>query len=184
MEETTAPPVLNFANPVPVGGCWRNCTLTARLSYICISNRPKIHSFAKKWKTDGNFAKYGVQLQTADCHAIRQAKAFLCKNLNVVLVQKGGLRTANKASLHCKQGLFDTQMHLNCNAKKPSSHCKQGFFCNKSLFSPSQNARILAFTPKQNSWNGNFRCQNFLLHTQYLYRRSGVPARPPNYTKA
>ena len=50
----------------------QHCTLTARLSYICISNRPEIQSFAKKGKNGGNFAKYGVQPQPTDCHFIIQ----------------------------------------------------------------------------------------------------------------
>ncbi len=104
------------------------------LSYICIPNRSKICSYAKAWKTVGNFAKYGVQLQATDCHTIRQTQAFLCKNQDTVSVQKGGLRTANKAYLHCKQALLDARKHLNCHANKASLQCKEALFGNRTPF--------------------------------------------------
>ena len=148
--------------------------------YICIPNRSKIRSFAKKRKTDGNFAKYGVQSQTTDSHIVRAAKAFLRKKKRDVLAQKSSLRTANKASLQCKQALFDAQMHHNCQAKKASSHCKQGFFGDKVSFFQPQIALIHAFAPRRNSWNGNSRCQNFLLHTQYLHILGGRASPPDN----
>ncbi len=46
-----------------------NCT-DRRLYYICISNRPKIRSYAKTGKTGGDFAKYGVHAQVVGCHAV------------------------------------------------------------------------------------------------------------------
>ncbi len=100
------------------------CTLTARLSYICISNRSKIHSYAKTGQTGGNFAKYGVQSQEADYHTVRRMQAFVCKKKSDVLAQKDGLCTAIKAYLQCKQALIAARKHLNCHANKPSLHCK------------------------------------------------------------
>ena len=96
------------------------------------------------------------------------------------MAQKSGRRTANKACLHCKWALFDTQMCLNCHAKKPTLLCKQGFFGDKSPFSSTQNAHILAFTTKRNSWNGTSRCQNFLLSIQYLHNLGGRASPPDN----
>ena len=161
----------------------RNCTLSARLYYICISNCSRSRSFAKKSKTVGNFAKYGVQPQAADCHIVRPIKAFLCKKQSAVLAQKSGLRITNKAYLHCKQALFDTQIRLNCHAKKPCLHSNQGFFGKNSPFSSPENALFPAFTPLRNSWNVTSRCQNFLLHTLYLHTLGGRASPPDNNTQ-
>lgn len=161
------------------GSCLRHCTLSARLSYICIPNRSKIRSFAKKVESVGDFTKYGVQPQVSGCHVVGQAKSFLCKKGSAVSAQKGGLRPAIKACLHCKQALIDAQMHLGCHAKKPSLQCNQGFFGGSSPFFPARSSRIPAFTACRNSWNGSSRCQIILPHMHYICMcRQGVIGKP------
>ncbi len=94
-------------------------------------------------------------------------------------MQKGSLRTANKASLKRKQALLATQKHLNCNANKPSLQCNQGLFGDKSPFAPPQNARFHDFMPRQDLWNGTSRCQIILLHTYYICIYEGGRASRP-----